>query len=271
MTPAATAPLGKSALRGPARLALVEAEPKREARLRRLGRLANLSPESLVAHLGPSLSQVTLWPTVFGCRTIAVDAAAPLEALRKEASLLRVDERVEWREGDPLARAPKELSPAADLIFAQGLAAAIGFDEALAAMRPSLVTDGLLAVFQRTWITRDVPAGVRQYWEAHSVGPVRTVRDTLGRFAAGGYEPMTCELVPAQAWDEHYERAEAQLAALASGAGPETEEGRALLELREEIRVHQEGGKLSASVGCFVGRRVEPNSPPRWPRRGFGE
>lgn len=270
MTTAAT-PVDSAELRGPARLALLEGEVKREARIRRLGRLANLSQDSLVVHLGPELRQAALWAQLFGCRTIAIDPGPALGALREEAEALGVAELMELREGDPLARAQPEISPAADLIFAQGLAAAIGFDEALAALRPSLVTDGLLVVFQRAWITPDVPPEVRRYWEAHSVGPIRTLRDTLGQFTRSGYEPMTCELTPAAVWDDHYERADAQLAALSSGAGPETEEGRALAELREERRIHQEGGRLSTSAGCFVGRRVEPNSPPRWPRRGFGE
>ncbi len=268
---AATAPVGLSALRGPALQALVEGEAKREARMRRLGRLANLSPDSLVVHLGPELHHAVLWAKAFGCRTIALDAGPALDAVAREAEALGVAQLVELRAADPLSRAIEEISPAADLIFAQGLAAAVGFDEALAALRPSLVTDGLVALFQRAWVTAAVPAEVSGYWERHAVGAVRTIRDTLGRFTAGGYEPMTCELIPAQSWDEYYERAEAQLAALASGAGPETPEGRALAELREEMPVHQQGGKLSTSVGCFVGRRVEPNSPPRWPRRGFGE
>ncbi|HUB05390.1 MAG TPA: hypothetical protein VMB50_00225 [Myxococcales bacterium] len=271
MTPGATAPLGGSELRGPARWALVEGEAKREARVRRIGRLATLSPESLVVHLGPEVRHATLWAQVFGCRTLVIDAPPALEALRREAQALGVAELLELREGDPLAREQPELTPAADLILAQGLAAAIGFDEALAALRPSLVTDGLLAVFQRAWITSDVAAEVKRYWEAHSAGPVRTLRDTLGQFTRAGYEPMTCELVPAPAWDEYYERADARLAALASGAGAETPEGRALADLREEMRIHEQGGRVATSIGCFVGRRVEPNSPPRWPRRGFGE
>lgn len=265
-------PPGILELRGPGRDALVEGTSRREGRVRRLGRMALLTEESVVVHLGPFVRTASIWSAEFGCKTIAVDQDAPsLAALAKEAEQRGVAALVEGREGDPLARPVAGLAAPVELIFAQGLAAVAGFDGALEAARPSLVTDGLLAVFQRTWIAPKVPDLVREYWTAHAVGAIRSVRDTLARFVQLGYEPMTCELIPAQAWDEHYEVAERQLAAIASGAGPETEAGKALASLREELKVHQTGGRDSTSVGCFVARRVEPDSPPRWPRRGASE
>jgi hypothetical protein len=272
VTTSATPAFGIAAFRGPARLVAVESEGKREARLRRLGRLSDLRPESLTVYLGPGVQKAGLWSRLFGCKTIVVDSdPVALAALARDAEQLGVSDLVAIQELDPLSAKQPEISPPAELIFAQGLASAVGFDAALEAMRPLLVTDGLLAVFQRAWITPNVPDEVRRYWEAHTVGPIRTIKETMERTTQLGFEPMTCELVPAQAWDEHFERVEAQLSALSANGGSETEIGKALARLHEEQKIHQAGGRGSTSLGCFVGRRVEPNSPPRWPRRGFGE
>ena len=272
MTSAATPALGLDVLRTPARLAEVESESRREARLRRLGRLADLRPESITAYLGPGVQKAALWARLWGCKTIVIDSdPVALEALGRDAEQLGVAELLTIHERDPASPKRPEITPPAELIFAQGLAAAVGFDAGVEAMRPLLVTDGLLALFQRAWITPEVPDDVRRYWEAHTVGKIRTIKETMERFAELGFEPMTCELIPSQAWDEHFERVDTQLTTLSSGDGPETEVGKALAALREEQRVHQGGGRGSTSLGCFVGRRVEPDSPPRWPRRGFGE
>ncbi len=272
MSHGATPVVALDVLRSPARLAEVESDARREARLRRLGRLADLRPESLTAYLGPGVQKAGLWARLWGCPTVVIDSdPVALEALGRDAEQLGVTKLLTILERDPLSPVRPEISPPAELIFAQGLASAVGFDAAVEAMRPLLVTDGLLALFQRTWITSDVPDEVKRYWEAHTVGKIRTIKDTLERFAELGFEPMTCELIPAQAWDEHFERVDAQLTTLSAGDGPDTAVGKALAALHEEQRVHQAGGRGSTSLGCFVGRRVEPDSPPRWPRRGFGE
>ncbi len=270
MNIAATPACGITALRGPARLVTVESEGKREARLRRLGRLASLRPESLAVYLGPGVQRAAIWSRLYSCKTLVVDSdPVAVASLMKDAEQLEVTDLLTVVEADPLSPKRTEIAPPADLIFTQGLASAVGFDAAVEAMRPLLITDGLLAVVERTWITPAVPDDVRRHWEAHTVGTIRTIKETLERFAQLGFEPMTCELVPAQAWDEHFERIEAQLQALSTGA--DSEAGKALVLLREEQKVHDAGGRGSTSLGCFVGRRIEPNSPPRWPRRGFGE
>lgn len=271
MTEAAPAP-GAAALHDPARLAELESWTRREAQLRRLGRLAGLRPESVTAYLGPGVERAGLWAKLFGCRTVVVDRdPAGLAELGRNADRLGVAKLLSIHELDPLDPQATAVPEGCDLILAQGLAGAVGFDAALETLRKRLATYGLLAVYQRAWITRQVSPEVRRYWEPRTVREIRTVRDTLERFPALGLEPITCELVPARAWDEHYERVEGQLAALCALDGPETEVGRALAATREAQRVHQAGGKDCTSIGCFVGRRVEPGAPPRWPRHGSGE
>ncbi len=250
----------------------LEPPSRREARLRRLGRMAGLRQESLAVFLGPDVHDAALWSRLFGCKTIVVDSdAAALQRLERDAEALGIGNLLSLHEMDPLAPELPDDDAGANLVVAQGLATALGFDAAAEALRPRLGADGIVALFARTWVVPAVSDEVRSLWEARAKGPIRTVRETLERLSQIGYEPMACELVPASAWDEYYVKQDGFLAAMASGAGPETEAGRALASLREESRVHEAGGRTSASAGWFVGRRVEPDSPPRWPRRGFGE
>ncbi len=261
-------------LRRAVRRAPLEAEARRIARMRRLGRMAQLAPESLVVDVGSEPVDAAGWARIFGCRTVAVqDDADAVAALEREADETGLGELLAPRRGEPgSSELPGIGEGEVALLQAHGLADALGFERAAAGLRGLLAFDGILVLYARSWLRERVPEPVRSFWSSRSAGEIRTVKGTLALLPALGFEPICCELVSAAAWDEHYAQSEARLAALASGAAPSTPMGRALEALRDEIRIHHEaGGRAASTIGCFVGRRLEPNSPPRWPRRGASE
>ncbi len=255
---------------GTAHPAALEPPARREARLRRLGRLARLGKRSLAVFLGPDAGGALILPRFFGCRTVVIDRdAVTRERLERDARAAGVAERFEVRDLDPLAAAPPDIGGGADLLLAEGLAAARGLSAAAQALRPLLAEDGLLALHLRVALGREVPEQVRRYWEARWSGPLRTVPETLARLSSLLLEPMTCELLAPAAWDAWYAEQERFLIAMGDRDGDGTGgAGRALADLREERRVHEAGGRTSTASGWFVGRRVIPGAPPRWPVRG---
>jgi len=89
----------------------------------------------------------------------------------------------------------------------------------------------------------EASAALRPYLEPDGLGILRhqtkgRIKETIGLFPKQGYEPITCEL----------------LAAPAPTAPP-----------------HGKKARAASVEGWFVGRRVEADGPPRWPRRRSSE
>jgi hypothetical protein len=113
------------------------------------------------------------------------------------------------------------------LLVAPEIVDQIGVDKALRQLRGVLETDGVVAIVLGAAIGEGPGDAERAEWEGRQHGPLESVMAVMGRFAAAGYEPLTAEV-------------------------PALEPG---------------SGSANAGLGLFVGRRVEPGTPPRWPRR----
>jgi hypothetical protein len=142
------------------------------------------------------------------------------------------------------------------LLVAPDLAHERGLDAALSLVRPVLEIDGVFATVTRVFVGADVPEPLKAYWDKKQPEAVRSVKATLGRLAALGFEPLTCELVEEPTLSEHDREL---LSEARRGA-----KGEATAEA--EAGIHH-----GVSHGLVVGRRVDPGAPPRWPRRGGGE
>jgi hypothetical protein len=97
---------------------------------------------------------------------------------------------------------------------------------------------------------------LKAYWDHKQPEVVRSVKAALGRMAALGFEPLTCELLGEPELSDHDRE-------LLSEAQRGTK-GEATAEA-------QAGVHHGISLGLVVGRRIDPGAPPRWPRRGGGE
>jgi hypothetical protein len=113
------------------------------------------------------------------------------------------------------------------LLVAPEIVSQMGVDKALKLLRGVLETDGVVAIVVGAAVGDGPQDAERAQWEKRQHGPLESVMATMSRFSAAGYEPLTAE-VPV----------------LAPGIG-----------------------RSNVGLGLFVGRRVEPGAPPRWPRR----
>jgi hypothetical protein len=197
------------------------------------------------------------------------------DALRRLVRLaaLRDGEKVVWigaaddrsaKELERLSELPVERRASLDglaaqrhgLIVAPELVAERGLDAALGLIRPPLETDGVCALVVRVFVGSEAPEPLRKHWEAKLKDQLRSVKATIARLSALGFEPMTCELLGEPALSEH----DAKLLAEAQRGA----QGGASAEAKAGVR-------HGTALGLLIGRRVEPGAPPRWPRRGGGE
>lgn len=197
-------------------------------------------------------------------------------ALRRLARLsaLRTEDAVLWlgRGGEKAVKVIEKIVPcqaetqgslagieeqSLSLVIAPELASERGLDVALGLLRSLLAPDGVAAVVVRAFVGTEVPEPLRAFWAKKLPEPLRTLKETLSRFSALGFEPLTTELLGEPSLAAHDEQLLAEACGSASG-------GEALAEAAAGLH-------HGANLGLFIGRRVEFGAPPRWPRRGLAE
>ncbi len=137
------------------------------------------------------------------------------------------------------------------LIVAPELVEQVGLEKALKELRPALETDGVLALVARAAIGDAMPEAERTLWEQRQHGPLETVMQVMSRFTAIGLETLTVEMFPLTG----------KLAPVAAQDAPAGDDAEAPSGPKAR------GVYGGVGLGLFIGRRIEPGSPPRWPRR----
>jgi serine/threonine-protein kinase HipA len=98
-----------------------------------------------------------------------------------------------------------DVSPGSvDLVWSEGAAYILGFDEALRYWRSLLAPDGILAVTECTWLTEDRPEEAQAFW--HLNYPTMGSLSQNSRRAEGlGLEVLDSFPLPEAAWwDDYY-------------------------------------------------------------------
>jgi hypothetical protein len=148
-----------------------------------------------------------------GARIVAIDLIGEyLDTLRAGAAAAGVADRVHAVRAD-MGRPPLR-EAGADLLWSEGAAYALGFQEALTAWRPLLRPGGAVAASELVWLSPDPPAPVAEFFRPAypAIGDVETA---LQRAAAAGYAVMGHFLLPDAAWwADYYTPLEAKLPAL---------------------------------------------------------
>lgn len=90
-----------------------------------------------------------------------------------------------------------------DLIWSEGAIDNIGFREGLCHWRDFLRPQGCIAVTCPSWLTKERPAVVEQFWAdaGSSVDPVET---NIGILQDCGYEFIAAFALPGECWTENY-------------------------------------------------------------------
>ncbi len=90
-----------------------------------------------------------------------------------------------------------------DLIWSEGAAYNMGFENALVDWRRFLKSGGCLAVTELVWLRHDPPAPVFGFFE-NEYPAMTTVENNLETIRNSGYEPLAHFTLPDSAWWEHY-------------------------------------------------------------------
>jgi SAM-dependent methyltransferase len=137
-----------------------------------------------------------------GGHVTAVDRHEPfLEAVRARARAAGVDHQIET-----VAASMEDLPVAAgsvDLLWAEGSAYLMGFDNALAAWRPLLAPGGVLVVTEAEWLTTEPAPAARTFW-GEGYPAMRTTAGNVAAIQRAGWTVQAAYLLPGSDWDAYY-------------------------------------------------------------------
>ena len=174
-----------------------------ESTQRAYSALTDLPEQPLILDLGcgPGMQTLHLLELSNG-KIIAVDNHQPfLDQLSQEAAKKGVRDRVEVVNADMSAL---EFNPNSfDLIWAEGSAYSIGFENALRSWKPLLKDKGYLAVTEISWMNPHPPEKLKQFW-AEEYPQMRDIQSNLTLISRAGYRVVDYFVLPESAWWAHY-------------------------------------------------------------------
>ncbi|MFT3661281.1 MAG: methyltransferase domain-containing protein [Gordonia sp. (in: high G+C Gram-positive bacteria)] len=223
--------------------------PGSRATTEMLLRLADSSlppaPRILDIGCGPGASTVPLAELTGGAVT-AVDVHRPfLDAVERRAADAGVAERV------TVLRARMEELPVApgsiDLIWAEGSAYLMGFDDALAAWRGLLAAEGVLVLTEAEYVTDDPSDGARAFW-AEAYPAMRSTAENVAACQRAGWDVLGTYLLPSSDWLEYYGPLHLRVEELRAEGVDEA----LLAPIVEEIRVRQLYGRDYGYTGYVL-------------------
>ena len=209
-------------------------------------------PAVLDVGCGPGAQTLTL-AGALGGRITAVDVYREyLDQLQESAAAAGIDERIAPVVADmhslPFPR------DSFDLIWAEGAAYIMGFDNALTVWKRFLKPGGYLAVSELVWLEEEPPPVAVAFF-AYEYPPMTDVATNLMILRSRGYEVAGHFTVPASAWwQDYYTPLEAKLPDLFDRYENDTDALSVIHMVRHEIEIRQ---RFGASFGYefFVARK----------------
>ncbi|MBX9846863.1 MAG: class I SAM-dependent methyltransferase [Xanthobacteraceae bacterium] len=158
-------------------------------------------PAILDIGCGPGMQTVALASATGGTITAVDTSREYLDELKARADAADVASRIAIVAADMnrLPFAPESF----DLIWSEGAAYIMGFDNALAAWRRFLRPGGFLAVSELVWLVPDPPAEAAAFF-AEGYPAMTGTAAVLARLYASGYTPVGHFTLPDRDWWESY-------------------------------------------------------------------
>jgi ubiquinone/menaquinone biosynthesis C-methylase UbiE len=209
---------------------------------------------------GPGMQTVALAKALAGSHITAVDIHREyLDELKERAKAARVAECIHILAGDmqTLPFPPQHF----DLIWAEGAAYIMGFEEALVAWKRFLKAEGYIAVSELVWLRSSPPTEVAEFFgrEYPAMTDIETIMATI---RTSGYEPRGHFTLPDAAWwESYYTPLEAKLPSLYNKYAAD-EKALSMIEIaKREIDLRRRFGSWYG-YEFFVGQRVESSGSP---------
>lgn len=132
----------------------------------------------------------------------AVDSYEPfLTDLQNRAQAAKLDSLVKTHCMD--MKDIPEVFQGIDLLWSEGAAYNIGFQNALMTWREAMVNDGLVVVSELSWLKEEAPDAVEEFFRT-SYPDMRSVQQNIAVAKAAGYKLLTTYTLPRNSWVEGY-------------------------------------------------------------------
>ncbi|MCC5862295.1 MAG: class I SAM-dependent methyltransferase [Gammaproteobacteria bacterium] len=142
-----------------------------------------------------------------------------------------------------------------DAIWSEGAIYNIGFTNGIQAWRRFLKTDGILAVSELTWLTKERPAELQQHWD-REYPEVDTASAKMAILEDNGFSPIGYFALPKRCWLENYYRPMQDRFAAFLERNDNSEAAAAMVAAEEhEIALYERYSAL-VSYGYYVARRT---------------
>ena len=142
-----------------------------------------------------------------------------------------------------------------DAIWSEGAIYNIGFTNGIQAWRRLLKPDGILAVSELTWLTKERPAELEQHW-LREYPEVDTASTKMAILEDNGFSPIGYFALPKRCWlDNYYRPMQARFAAFLERN--DTSDAAAAIVAAEEHEIAlYERYSAFVSYGYYVARRT---------------
>jgi ubiquinone/menaquinone biosynthesis C-methylase UbiE len=139
-----------------------------------------------------------------------------------------------------------------DLVWSEGAAYIVGFEQSLNRWRRLLQAGGFMAVSEVAWLCKAPPQEAVDFWTAEYPA-MNSIEDNLTKVRSAGFEPVGHFVLPSEDWGNYYGPLQEQLTAFRS-ENSENAEARALADsLQREIHVWKKYGSSYGYV-FYLGR-----------------
>lgn len=231
-----------------------EGPGNRESTQRALSLVGELPPRPRVLDIacGPGMQTIDLADLLPTAKITAIDGHAPfLIELRRRAAEHGHSDRITTQLADlrVLPFAPGSF----DLIWCEGAAYIMGFEQALRAWQVLLTRTGRMAITEPAWLRPNAPAHVLDQWTSY---PAMTdVPGCCAAVARAGLKLLGNFVLPEAAWwDHYYGPMQARLAELAGVYANDATAQTVLDDCTREIAAYRDFSSFYGYVFLIVSR-----------------
>lgn len=142
-----------------------------------------------------------------------------------------------------------------DLIWSEGAIYNIGFENGIKNWKKFLKTNGVLAVSEITWLTKDRPKEINDYWQA-AYPEIATASEKIKILEDNGYKMLGYFILPVNAWiDQYYKPMEANFDKYLQEHDNSQEAQNIVNESKHEIEMYNKY-KDYYSYGFYIAQKV---------------